>query len=135
MSVRGFAFRHDRRFAVPLRALGVGPDTAWVEVDDTTLRVRFGRLGLRTPIGNVAGVELTGPYRWYRAIGPRLSLADGGVTFGTSTRGGACIRFQDPVPALLGRRFPHPGATVTVDDPAGLARTLRERGGPGRPRQ
>lgn len=131
MSTCRFAFRHDRRFTVPLRALGVGPDTAWVEVDDTTLRVRFGRLGLRTPIDNVAGVELTGPYRWYRAIGPRLSLADGGVTFGTSTHGGVCIRFQESVPALLGRRFRHPGATVTVDDPPELARTLEERGGPG----
>lgn len=135
MSSRRFAFRHEHRFAVPLRALGVGPDTAWVEVDDTTLRVRFGRLGLRTPIGNVVGVELTGPYPWYRAIGPRLSLADGGVTFGTSTHGGVCIRFHESVPALLGRRFRHPGATVTVDDPTELARTLGERGGPGTSRQ
>ena len=135
MSSRRFAFLHDPRFAVPLRVLGVGPTTSWVEVDDEELRVRFGRLGLRTPRDNIAGVEVSGPYRWYRAIGPRLSLADHGVTFGTATHGGACVRFHEPVPALLGSRRGHPSATVTVADPAGLAAALSDCAGSSGSRQ
>jgi hypothetical protein len=131
VSLRRFAFLHDPRFTGPLRVLGVGPSTAWVEVDEEELRVRFGRLGLRTPRANVDGVEVTGPYRWYRAIGPRLSLADHGVTFGTATHGGACVRFHEPVPALLGARLGHPSATVTVADPAGFAAALSDRAGNG----
>jgi hypothetical protein len=135
VSARRFAFLHDPRFAVPLRALGVTCETAWVELDGKTLRVRFGRLGLSTPLANVAGAEVTGPYRWYRAIGPRLSLADRGVTFGTAAHAGACVRFHEPVPALLGPRVGHPGATVTVADPGGLVAALSERGGAGVGRQ
>ena len=127
MSARRFAFLHDPRFAGLLRVVGVTPTTAWVEVDEEELRVRFGRLGLRTPRDNVVGVEVTGPYRWYRAIGPRLSLADHGVTFGTATHGGACVCFHEPVPALLGARRGHPSATLTVADPAGLAAALSDR--------
>ncbi len=135
MSVRRFAFLHDPRFAGPLGVLGVSPTTAWVEVDEEELRVRFGRLGLRTSRANVAGVEVSGPYRWYRVIGARLSLADHGVTFGTATHGGACVHFHEPVPALLGARFGHPGATVTVADPTGLAVALSDRAGSGEARE
>ena len=127
MSARRFGFLHDPRFARPLALAGLTPATCWVEVDETTLEVRFGRWGLRTPRDNIAGVEVTGPYRWYRAIGLRLSLADHGVTFGTSAHGGACVRFHEPVPLLLGKRVPHPGATVTVADPHGLAVALLDR--------
>ena len=45
----------------------------------------FGPWVCRTAPSNVRAVSLTGPYRWYRAIGPRLSLADHGLTFGTTT--------------------------------------------------
>jgi hypothetical protein len=131
VSARRFVFLHDPRFAGLLRVAGVTPATAWVEVDEEELRVRFGRLSLRTSRANIAGVEVSGPYRWYRAIGPRLSLADHGVTFGTATHGGACVRFHEPVPALLGPRFGHPGVTVTVADPAGLAASLSRRAGDG----
>jgi hypothetical protein len=135
VSVRRFVFLHDPRFAGLLRAVGVTPATAWVEVDEEELRVRFGRLGLRTSRANIGGVEVTGPYRWYRAIGPRLSLVDRGVTFGTAPHAGACVRFHEPVPALLGPRFGHPGATVTVADPAGLAASLSGHAGDGGARQ
>ena len=129
MTTRRFAFLHDPRFSRPLRLLGVTPATCWVEVDERWLQVSYGRLGLRTPRENIAGVEVTGPYRWYRAIGPRLSLADHGVTFGTATLSGVCVLFHEPVAALLGDRVPHPGATMTVADPAGLARALAASGG------
>lgn len=60
----------------------------------------------------------------------RLSLADAGVTFASSTAAGLCLRFAEPVPALLpGGWLRHPGATVTVADPDALARVLAARDG------
>ncbi|MFC0006533.1 hypothetical protein [Micromonospora siamensis] len=119
------AFRFDPAFRVPLALLGVRPETSWVLVDDEALEIRFGPWRLRTPRDNVAGAQVGGPYRWWRAVGPHLSLADRGVTFGTGTVAGVCVRFVTPVPALAPGRWPaHPGATVTVADPDELCRAL-----------
>src|SRR5690606_154531 len=54
-----------------------------------------------------------------------VSLADHGLTFATNPDKGVCIRFEEPVRGLdpLGLVL-HPGLTVTVDDPAGLAELL-----------
>jgi hypothetical protein len=124
-----FAFRFDPVFRLPLALLGVRPETAYVELDAATLTVRYGPWRLRTDRANLAGAERGGPYRWWRAVGPHLSLADRGVTFGTSTAAGVCLRFRTPVPALApGGRLRHPGATVTVVDPDGLLRALRVPG-------
>lgn len=123
--VQRFAFQPDGRFAVPLRALGVRPDHDGVFVGEGRLVVRFGRVGLRTPLENVARAHEAGEYRWWRAVGARLSLADRGVTFGTSTRGGVCIEFHRPVRALLG--LAHPNCSVTVADPPGLVAALNRR--------
>ncbi|MGW1489389.1 hypothetical protein, partial [Micromonospora parva] len=120
-----FPFRFDAAFRPMLALLGVRPATAWVAVSERDLMIRYGPWRLRTARDNVVAVELSGPYRWWRAIGPHLSLADGGATFGSSTAGGVCVRFGVPVPALLpGGRLRHPAVTVTVTDPPALARLL-----------
>ncbi|MCF0095151.1 hypothetical protein AB0B39_08240 [Micromonospora sp. NPDC049114] len=120
-----FPFRFDPAFRPPLALLGVRPATAWVTVTDQDLVIRYGPWRLRTGRDNVIGAELSGPYRWWRVIGPRLSMVDRGVSFGSSTAGGVCLRFGVPVPALApGGRLRHPAATVTVADPPALARLL-----------
>ncbi|SFW84367.1 hypothetical protein [Amycolatopsis australiensis] len=97
------------------RALGA---RAGLELDADGLRVRFGPWRVTTPLSNVAGASVTGPYRAARVLGVRLSLADHGLTFGTTTEGGVCLRFREPVRGLdpwgLVR---HPGLTVTVCEP------------------
>lgn len=128
--VTGSAERFDFAFAapyrVPLALLGVRPSTSGVTVDDAELRIRFGPWVLTTRRDNVVAARTTGPYRWWRAIGPHLSLADGGVTFGTTTAGGVCIEFAVPVSALAPRGLlRHPAVTVTVADGAGLIGRLR----------
>jgi hypothetical protein len=119
------------RFAAPrpvwwlLLPLGIRPANAWLALTDAELLVRFGPWRLRTSRDNVLDARRAGPYRWWRVIGPHLSLADRGVTFGTSTAAGVCVRFVTPVPALLpGRWLRHPGLTVTVDDPDALVDAL-----------
>jgi hypothetical protein len=118
-------------------SFGVRPATAWVEVSAEELRVRFGPWRLRTERSNIAAAEVTGPYRhWWKVAGPaRLSVADRGVTFGTSLQRGVCMRFHRPVPALApGPWLRHPGATVTVAEPERLLAVLDLRspgsGGP-----
>jgi hypothetical protein len=121
-----FDFAFAAPYRLPLALVGVRPGTAFVSVDEADLRIRFGPWLLQTGRDNVVAARTTGPYRWWRAIGPHLSLADGGVTFGTTTAGGVCIEFVTPVPALApAGRLPHPAATVTVADGAGLIACLR----------
>ena len=90
----------------------------------------FGPWLLDTSLDNVAEVTVDGPYRAWRVIGPHLSLADRGVTFGTRTAAGVCVRFREPVGAQFRRRMVrHPGMTVTVQDPTGFAQVVRVRAG------
>lgn len=124
-----FAFEFAGPYRRPLGLLGVRPETAAVLVDRDSVVVEYGPWRLRTTPANVADATVVGPFRWWRAIGPHLSLADRGVTFGTSTRRGVCLLFRSPVGALLpGGWLRHPGATVTVADPEGLVAALRAAG-------
>lgn len=126
MKPRHFPFHFDRRFRPALALLGVRPGNASVLVTRHEVTIAFGWWRMRLSRSNVAGTEVTGPYRWWKAIGPHLSLTDRGVTFGTNTRRGVCIRLRRPQPGLApGRLLRHPGVTVTVADPKALARKLR----------
>ncbi len=125
-----FEMAFDPRFRLPLAALGVTPATAHVTVTADRLVACFGPWACRTTPSNVRAVHLTGPYHWYRAIGPRLSLAGHGLTFGTSTAHGVCLLLREPVPGIdpLGI-IRHPDLTLTVADPAGFAATVRHHAG------
>jgi len=125
-----FEMAFDPRFRLPLAALGVTPATAHVTVTADRLVACFGPWTCCTTPANVRAVHVTGPYRWYRAIGPRLSLADHGLTVGTSAARGVCLLLREPVPGIdpLGV-IRHPGLTVTVADPAGFAATVRHYAG------
>lgn len=126
---RRWAFAHDPRYATLLHPFGVhGDDDAFVELDGERLLVRFGRWTVSTPVRNLAGAQVMGPFSAPKVIGPHLSFADRGVTFGSATSSGTCIRFHVPVPGIepLGV-LRHPGVTVTVDDPDSLAAAVEER--------
>jgi hypothetical protein len=119
-------FRFRPLLAPAAAAFGVTPWTAHVDVDDDELRVRFGPWSVRTPRANVAGAERTGPFKVAKvAGGPHLSFRDRGATFATTTEAGVCIRFREPVRALLPvGPVRHPALTVTVDDPDRLVELL-----------
>lgn len=120
-----FRFAFDRLARVVLAPAGVCPRTSVVRLSDDEFSVRYGPWHLVTPLANLITAEVTGPYAWPRVIGPHLSMTDGGVTFGTNTRAGVCIRFRSPVPALLPMGWlRHPGVTVTVAAPQALVSTL-----------
>ncbi len=130
---RRFPFRPDAPWRWLLRLMGVRPGRSQVIItSDNRLVATFGRMELETPLTNVREYSVTGPYRWWRAIGPRGSLADHGCTFGTSTRGGVCLSFSSWVERGWVRGGRVESLTVTVDDMEGLVRELQDRGIRGR---
>lgn len=123
-----FPFCFDKAFVPMLLALGVNQgNSSVVLTDDDRLVATFGRWKIDTPLSNIDCIEVSGPYRWYRAIGVRGSRVDKGITFGSSTTGGVCVTFHEPVPGLLPGLRDHPGLTVTVVDTNGLAEALESR--------
>jgi hypothetical protein len=120
-----FEMAFDPRFRLPLAALGVNPATAHVTLTPDRLVACFGPWVCHTAPSNVRTVSLTGPYHWYRAIGPRLSLADHGLTFGTTTTRGVCLQLRNPVPGIDPTGLiRHPNLTLTVADPQRFAATV-----------
>lgn len=109
---------------------GVRPGNAWVRLDEDRLVARFGFFSLRTPLANIERWEIEGPYRWFTALGVRLSIRGGDVTFGSSDHGGVRLEFRVPVP--FARVLKPPALSLAVDDLQGFAAELERRGIPGR---
>jgi hypothetical protein len=113
-------------FAVPhpvlSRLLG---ERSGLRLDAGGLRVRLGPWLVTTPLSNLAGAEVVGSFNPFRALGVRLSLADRGLTFGTTTERGLCLRFHEPVPGIdPWGLLRHPGLTVTVAEPELVAAAI-----------
>jgi hypothetical protein len=119
-----FPYAADGRFTVPLLAVGVRPGRDGVTLtDDGRFRAGFGLFKVDTPLTNVAGAHVTGPYRWWTAVGPRASFTDDGLTFGTTNRRGVCVHFHEPIHRVVGFQD-HSALTVTVADPEALVAAL-----------
>lgn len=126
MATQRFPIRLGARSRPLLRLFGVGgPTDAWVELADGMLEARFGRAGASTPLSNVAGWRIEGPWLWITAIGIRRSFRHGDITFGGSPHGGVRLDFCESVRVAM---FGVPALYVTVDDLEGFAAALRERG-------
>ena len=118
-----FPYRIDKRWAPLFTVLRV-KDTDGVEItEDGLLRSTYGRVKVETPIGNVDHTLVTGPHRWYKAVGLRLSFADDGVTFGTNHEAGLCLAFVEKIPKVMGFKE-HSSLWVSVADPEGLAAAI-----------
>ncbi len=112
-----------------LLPFGVRKGNAWARLEDDRLIARFGFFGFETPLDNVIRWEISGPYRWFMALGVRRSVRGGDVTFGSSTHGGVRLDFREPV--RFARLLKPPALYLTVDDLEGFAAELARRGIPG----
>jgi len=124
---RAYAFATDHHLRPWSRLFLVHPEACVVHLDAQRLTIRFGRWSLTTPIANLATVDITGPYTWWKVAGPaHLSPSDRGVTFATTSRAGVCIAFHEPVASIepFGA-LRHPNVTVTVADPPRFATDVR----------
>ncbi len=121
---RFFPYAVDYRFAPVLLALGLRPWHDGVRLtDDAQLQAHLGPFRVSTPLTNVRGAHVTRGYRWWTAVGIRLSRVDDGLTFGTNRDAGVCIHFTEKVPSWL-RSGGHSALTVTVRDLEGLVEAL-----------
>jgi hypothetical protein len=116
MDAERFPFAFDPTYRRIGRPFGVTPESAWVEVAGGLLEARFGPWSVTTPLTNVIGAEVTGPYALIKTAGPaRLAITDRGLTFATNGHRGVRIDFRTPVPGLDPLRLiKHPELTVTV---------------------
>jgi hypothetical protein len=119
-----FKYEVDKRYLPLLLPCGLRPKRDGVTLTGSSFFARFGLFKLETPLENIEDAHVTRDYRWWTAIGPRLSFADDGLTFGTNKNAGVCVHFREKVPSLL-RRSGHSALTVTVLDVEGLAAKLR----------
>jgi hypothetical protein len=118
-----FPYRFDQRWKPLFVTLRVGDDDGVTITDDGQLRATYGWAQIETPLANIDHTLVTGPHRWYTAVGLRLSFADDGITFGTNHRRGLCIEFVEKVPKVIGLRD-HSSLWVSVADPEGLATAI-----------
>lgn len=126
MATLRFPIRLGARSRPLLRLFGVGgPADAWVDLGDDGLEARFGRFHAATQLSNITGWRIEGPWRWITAIGVRMSVRHGDITFGGTHRGGVRLAFRERV--AVGP-FRVPALYVTVDDLEGLAAALTARG-------
>jgi len=126
MTTQRFPIRLGARSRPLLRLFGVhGPNDAWVDVGDDALDARFGRFRAATPLSNISGWRIEGPWLWITAIGVRMSIRHGDLTFGGSHRGGVRLDFRKPVRIAS---LNVPALYVTAEDLDGVATALREHG-------
>ena len=126
---RYFGYAIDRRYLPVLLPFLLRPSRDGVRLtDDGDFVATFGVVKVTTPLANVAGAHVTEHYRWWTAVGIRMSRADDGLTFGTNNRRGVCIHFDEKVRSPL-RRSGHSALTVTVADTKGLELALGTDGG------
>jgi hypothetical protein len=125
-SGRHFLYRYEPRLAplwLPFRAWP-GPQGVTV-TEDGRLVARYGPFHIDAPLSQVEHAHITGPYRWWTAVGARLSLVDDGLTFGTNATEGVCIHFEPRIHRVLGLRD-HSALIVTVADSEGLVAAITD---------
>lgn len=124
-----FAFRFSPVYRALALPFGITPARAWVRLGPEWLEARFGPWVVETPVTNLAGAEISGPYTLAKTAGPaHLSFSDRGLTFASNGDRGVCVSFHEPVPGISSMSNPrHPGLTVTVDDVEGFHRSVTRR--------
>jgi hypothetical protein len=106
------------------------PGNTFVDVTDSDLTVHFGWFGATTPLRNIARWEITGPYKFYRAIGVRGTVGKPDLTFGSSTHGGIGLTLHRPIPLKpMGGRVRK--IYLTLDQLERFANDLERHGIPG----
>lgn len=90
---------------------------------------RFGPFKLRTTFANIERWEISGPYRWYMAIGMRGTPGKPEATFGGSAHGGVALMLREPQEWNWFPRLRE--LYLTLDDLEGFATELQRHGIPG----
>jgi hypothetical protein len=120
-----FGYAIDKRYLPVLLPFFLRPARDGITLTDGGKFVAtFGFVKIETSVSNISGAHITRNYRWWTAIGVRMSRVDDGLTFGTNHDAGVCVHFAEKVPSPL-RRGGHSALTVTVADLEALTTALR----------
>lgn len=129
-AVERFPIRIQRPFGPVLWLFGARQgERAMVTLTDATLEARFGWSHVTVPLTDITHWDISGPWRWFTALGVRRSIRGGDLTFGGSAHGGVQVHFRVR-PRILW--FHPPSLYLTVDDLEGLGAALTARGIPGK---
>ncbi len=123
MTTQHFPYRFDKRWAPLFFALGVTDEDGVDVTDEGKLIATYGRFKAASTLDNIDHTAITGPHRWYTAVGVRLAFTDDGLTFGTNRNRGLSIAFVEKIPRVIGFRN-HSTLWVSVADPEGLAAAI-----------
>jgi hypothetical protein len=119
-----FGYAIDKRYLLVLLPFLLRPTKDGVTLTDNgSFLATFGLFKIETQLSNITGAHVTRNFRWWTAVGIRMSRVDDGLTFGTNREAGVCIHFANRVGSPL-RRSGHSALTVTVADLEGLTRAL-----------
>lgn len=123
MKTKHFPYKIDKRWVPLFLVLGVDEKDGVDITGKGELIATFGRFKVKTTLDNIASTTITGPHRWYTAVGLRLSFTDDGLTFGTNHHRGLSIAFVEKIPRVIGFKR-HSMLWVSVADPEGLAAAI-----------
>jgi hypothetical protein len=124
-----FPFRIAGRLRPILALFGVvRPPHAWVRLEPDRVLAQFGLGHADVPLANVERWDITGPYRWYCAVGIRSSPGRPEISFCGATHGAVRLFLRERQRAAWLRVTQ---LYLGVDDLDGFAAALRERGIPG----
>lgn len=125
-AVAEFDFAFSPAHAAAALPFGITRATSGVEVGPSWLLVRYGPWRLLTPRSNVTSAQVTGDFSFVKTAGPpHLSMTDRGVSFTSNGERALCVEFAEPVTGIdTTGSLRHPGATLAVADPKGLAAAL-----------
>ncbi len=127
--VREFPFRIGRWSRYLLLPWGVRAGHRTVELDEHRLVVRFGWVTSVIPVADIERWDITGPYRWWRAIGIRHSPFSQDISFCGDTAG--AIRLWVPTPRRIAFIRRAREVYLGIEDLEGLGAQLAGRGIPG----
>ena len=78
-----------------LLLFGVRRSRAVVRIEGDGLVAVFGFFRAETTLANIERWDITGPYRWLRAVGVRRTIGTSDLSFGGSAHGGLLPPFPE----------------------------------------
>ena len=124
-----FLIRVGRWSNLVLLPWGILPGHAVVRIGEAQLTCRFGFFGARVDLADIERWDITGPYRWWRAIAVRHTIGSQDISFCGAAHGAVRLWLRSPRRLAWVRRVRQ--IYLGVDDLEGFAAELTRRGIPG----
>ena len=119
-------FRVGRWSRFALLPFGVRGGHRQVTLADDRIEVRFGWIDATIQVADVERWDITGPYRWYRAIGVRHTVFSHDISFCGDASGAIRLWLRTPRRVSFVRTVTE--VYLGLEDPLRLGTWLAERG-------